>query len=171
VAAFTHPGSDPSQCKPTGFQLQVHHLDAVASSFPSKDATSITQSAECRFEREVRSFRRQAIDFCSTSRPALTAASLGSSGDRPPAMRSAFTKWTTPASAGKYRRAKVVFPAPLGPAITMQRGGLFRLGILQAYRFGRAVGLSACALRPHPCSDAYPTLTAFPTLFRRPQAI
>jgi len=39
-------------------------------------------------------------------------------------MRSAFTKWTTSAPSGKYRRAKVVFPAPFGPAMTMHRGRL-----------------------------------------------
>src|ERR1700722_2394361 len=71
----------------------------------------------------------------STSRPAFIAASPGLSGDNPIARRSAFTKWTTPSSSGKYRRANVVLPAPFGPAITIQRGVFFRLGIREAYRF------------------------------------
>ena len=68
------------------------------------------------------SARRPSRPPIHTSRPALTAASPGSSGDSPAAMRSAFTKRITSAPSGKYRRAKVVFPAPFGPAMTMHRG-------------------------------------------------
>ena len=39
-------------------------------------------------------------------------------------MRSAFTKRTMAASRGRNSQANVVLPAPLGPAITTQRGGL-----------------------------------------------
>ena len=39
----------------------------------------------------------------------------------PPAIRSAFTKWITRASLDRNSRAKVVLPAPLGPAMTMHR--------------------------------------------------
>src|ERR1051326_4415012 len=57
-------------------------------------------------------------------RPAASAARSGRSGDRPPAIRSALTKGITPASFGRYSLAKVVLPAPLGPAMMMQSGDL-----------------------------------------------
>src|SRR5258708_33072364 len=38
-------------------------------------------------------------------------------GERPAAMRSAFTKRGNPASAGRNSRANVVLPAPFGPAM------------------------------------------------------
>jgi len=52
---------------------------------------------------------------------------LGLNGERPAAIRSAFTKLITPASFGRYSRANVVLPAPFGPAITMQRGVFIRM--------------------------------------------
>ena len=55
-------------------------------------------------------------------RPAAIAALSGRKGDKPPAIRSALTKWSTPASLGRYSRANVVLPAPFGPAMTTQRG-------------------------------------------------
>lgn len=48
------------------------------------------------------------------------AAKSGFSGDQPLAIKSALTKWITP-SSGRYRAAKVVLTAPLGPAMTMHR--------------------------------------------------
>ena len=63
-------------------------------------------------------------------------------------MRSAFTKWKTLASSGKYRRAKVVFPAPFGPAITMHRG---------RRRCARVIGLfiwPSCSPASNPPSGA-----------------
>src|SRR5918993_4760978 len=56
-------------------------------------------------------------------RPAANAANSGRSGDSPLAIRSEFTKWITPASFARNSRAKVVFPAPLGPAMMMHLGG------------------------------------------------
>ena len=44
-------------------------------------------------------------------RPARIAAASGSKGERPEAIRSAFTKISSPASAGRSSRARVVFPA------------------------------------------------------------
>jgi len=55
-------------------------------------------------------------------RPAATAARSGCNGEIPLAIRSAFTKCVTPASFIKNSRAKVVLPAPFGPAMTMHRG-------------------------------------------------
>src|SRR5256886_8202377 len=57
-----------------------------------------------------------------TRRPAASAANRGSSGDNPWAIRSALTNWIKRATFGRYSRAKVALPAPLGPAITMHRG-------------------------------------------------
>jgi hypothetical protein len=45
-------------------------------------------------------------------------------GDRPAAMRSALMKFNTRASFGRYSRANVVLPAPLGPAMRRHRGTL-----------------------------------------------
>ena len=55
-------------------------------------------------------------------RRATNAASSGLKGERPPAIRSALTKWITLASLGRNSRANVVLPAPFGPAMTMQNG-------------------------------------------------
>ena len=47
-------------------------------------------------------------------------------------MRSAFTKFTTRASFGRYSFAKVVLPAPFGPAIKRHRGPNFLRFLLVA---------------------------------------
>src|SRR4029079_7329065 len=49
-------------------------------------------------------------------RPARIAARSGSKGDNPAAMTSTLTKSGQFASFNKYSRAKVVLPAPFGPA-------------------------------------------------------
>ena len=57
-----------------------------------------------------------------TKRPARSALRVGSSGDKPAAMRSALTNSVHFAKAGRCSRAKVDLPAPLGPAIKWQTG-------------------------------------------------
>src|SRR5258708_788285 len=56
------------------------------------------------------------------SLPAAIAALSGRRGESPLAIKSAFTKCMTPTSLGRNSLAKVVLPAPFGPAMTMQRG-------------------------------------------------
>src|SRR5690606_28606321 len=56
---------------------------------------------------------------CSISRPARIAAVSGANGARPAAIRSALMKRGTLASAGRNDCAKVVLPAPFGPAMMM----------------------------------------------------
>jgi hypothetical protein len=51
-----------------------------------------------------------------------SAQTDGFRGESPFAIESEFTNRIIPASFGKNSWAKVVFPAPFGPAITMQRG-------------------------------------------------
>lgn len=63
MPAFPDPGGDSLLRKPAGLQLQVHHLDAIASSLPSTDTASIAQAAERRLEREIRAVRHQTIDL------------------------------------------------------------------------------------------------------------
>jgi hypothetical protein len=60
----------------------------------------------------------------SINRPARRAASSGANGDRPAAIRSALMKVVMPTSNGRYSRANVVLPAPLGPAMMMVRFSL-----------------------------------------------
>ena len=55
----------------------------------------------------------------SISRPALKEAVSGLNGAKPAAIKSALMKRRVCASAGKKLRAKVVLPAPLGPAMMM----------------------------------------------------
>ena len=50
---------------------------------------------------------------------ALIEAVSGANGAKPAAIKSALMNVGQLASLGKYSRAKVVFPAPLGPAIMM----------------------------------------------------
>jgi hypothetical protein len=52
---------------------------------------------------------------------ALIAANSGAKGDNPAAIKSALTKNGQPASLGKNSRAKVVLPAPFGPAMITMR--------------------------------------------------
>lgn len=54
--------------------------------------------------------------------PAASAANSGFSGDKPAAIKSAFTKGTMLASRSGNSRAKVVLPPPFGPAMITQRG-------------------------------------------------
>src|SRR6266545_5404853 len=56
------------------------------------------------------------------SLPAAIAALSGRKGESPLAIKSAFTKCMTPMSLGRNSLAKVVLPAPFGPAMTMQCG-------------------------------------------------
>jgi hypothetical protein len=55
-------------------------------------------------------------------RPAATATNSGLRGDSPPAIRSALTNRTTPASLTRNSLAKVVFPEPFGPATMTHTG-------------------------------------------------
>ncbi len=55
---------------------------------------------------------------------------MGRKGDSPLAINSGLTKWITPASLVKNSRAKVVFPAPFGPAMMMQRGADRASGVM-----------------------------------------
>ena len=59
---------------------------------------------------------RRLISF-NISLPALIDAVSGANGAKPAAIKSAFTKIGQLASLGKYSRAKVVLPAPFGPAM------------------------------------------------------
>jgi hypothetical protein len=59
-------------------------------------------------------------------RPALSAEVSGANGDRPLAIRSALTKIGQLTSLRRNSRAKVVFPAPFGPAMMTIRFALFR---------------------------------------------
>lgn len=54
--------------------------------------------------------------ICSMRRPERMATSSGANGERPSAIKSALMKMGHPASCGRYSHAKVVLPAPLGPA-------------------------------------------------------
>jgi hypothetical protein len=92
------------------------------------------------------------LSSVSTSRPPRLAASSGRSGESPDAIRSAFTKWITPASRGRNSRANVVFPAPFGPAMTTHRGVDLEpaLGDPRAPSVHRTVAtLPRSALPPH----------------------
>jgi hypothetical protein len=55
----------------------------------------------------------------SIMRPAVMAADAGLNGAKPAAIKSALMKCAKPASFGKNDVAKVVLPAPFGPAITL----------------------------------------------------
>ena len=59
--------------------------------------------------------------------PALRAAFSGLNGDMPAAIKSALINLGQSASFGRNVRAKVVLPAPLGPAI------ITTLGIISNY--------------------------------------
>jgi hypothetical protein len=59
---------------------------------------------------------------CRKIRLAATSCFSGASGDKPAAIRSALIKFWQLATLGKYSRAKVVLPAPLGPAMIQQIG-------------------------------------------------
>ena len=68
------------------------------------------------------------------SLPARTIAREGENGESPSAIRSALTKRGQPASLGRYSLAKVVLPAPFGPAM-MSISGMRNPDELAAFRF------------------------------------
>ncbi len=91
-------------------------------------------------------------------RPAANAANSGRNGESPVAIKSGLTKWITAASLAKNSRAKVVFPAPLGPAMMMHLGDkspcLFMGAILSTAAY--ITQLLAPTIQPirqasHPC--------------------
>jgi hypothetical protein len=80
------------------------------------------------------------------------AAFSGANGAIPAAIRSALTNTGHPASLGKNSCAKVVFPAPFGPAMMMMRGGVsidhftFFMGYEAGWRFCLLVELAGILL-------------------------
>jgi hypothetical protein len=64
---------------------------------------------------------------CRKIRLAEISCRSGSSGDSPAAIKSALIKRVQPATFGRYSNAKVVLPAPLGPATIQQVGISFIL--------------------------------------------
>src|SRR5688572_9612741 len=82
----------------------------------------MTHATESALEGKVHLSLRQAVISFKNRRPASVRASSGLNGAKPLAIKSALTKWTTSARDSRNSSANVVFPAPFGPAITMQRG-------------------------------------------------
>lgn len=99
-----------------GWADRIFAAHAVDISVGTEDVPTLPGSKENLSPRFVYS----AI-VSSINRPALKAASSGAKGDRPAAIRSAFTKLGNSASIGKNSRAKVVLPAPFGPAMMTMR--------------------------------------------------
>ena len=64
----------------------------------------------------------RAVDLCRYVYPScFECGPSGAKGDNPAAIKSAFTKFGQSASLGRNSRAKVVFPAPFGPAMITMR--------------------------------------------------
>lgn len=80
------------------------------------------------------------------NRPARIAAVAGRTGDKPTAIRSALTKAGQSASLGRYSSAKVVLPAPFGPAMIMTfLSGIHRVRWFRGVRVGTYSLLTAGA--------------------------
>ena len=124
VPALPDAGGDAAQRQSWRRQAQENNLYAVARRFPASEAVEIDHPAQGRLEGEVSAGAGVAVEFGEEKPAAGERGQIRAQGESPPAMRSAFTKCRTPAPVGRYSRAKVVLPAPFGPAMTMQRGVL-----------------------------------------------
>lgn len=81
------------------------------------DMPEIGDTCQGRLEGKASPRETHSCISVSISRPAFNAAASGANGDKPAAIKSALMKRGHCASAGRNDLAKVVFPAPLGPAM------------------------------------------------------
>jgi hypothetical protein len=126
MSAALHPKLDSEQRELHRVNLQEHHFDGGFNPFPQ----SLHVCEPLKVVSKAISFRssQSRSNSLSRIRAAATCAAAGAKGERPAAIKSAFTNCSTPASFGRNSFAKVVFPAPFGPAITMQRGLRLAMG-------------------------------------------
>ena len=120
-----------TQRKFNGCESQEGNFDSIASRLP----TLVRYDNPFNVLSKAKSSRAAAnrSNSVRNKRRALSAARSGFNGDRPAANKSAFTKRTTPASFGKNSRAKVVLPAPFGPAMMMHRDDFISIPGLQLH--------------------------------------
>lgn len=109
-------------------QPQEHHFDHIPRRLQMLNAFQFPLNVDSNAKEDLSLASRS--NSISRNLPALRAANSGCKGDRPAAIRSAFTKRRIPVSAVKNFLAKVVFPAPLGPAIMMHLGLALRRAML-----------------------------------------
>jgi hypothetical protein len=129
MTSFAHPDGNASQRKPAGVEPQVDDLDRVASPLPRAYPPRIPHPAERRLERNVQTFRGESIDSpqykpsrSDRRKPGITGRACARDEVRVPKMEDSCVLWQVPLRAA-------VFPAPFGPATTMQRGRRFGLDI------------------------------------------
>ncbi len=106
----------------------------VTQCTPMQQLRYISSSRQSSFQRKAAAMCNVVVNFRQHDAP-LMAATSGAKGDRPAAIRSALTNTGHWASTGKNSRAKVVFPAPLGPAMMMARREISIMRCSSNYHF------------------------------------
>ena len=124
MAALSNAAGDARDRSVRIRQREEEQCDVPARIASCDDAPEVGTAGERRLEGEVSARAMQPSISSSITRPARTAAAFGANGDRPAAIRSALTKRGQCASSGRKARAKVVLPAPFGPAMIRTRRSL-----------------------------------------------
>jgi hypothetical protein len=124
VATFLDPRCNSFQSDLRRVDLEIDDLDPVSGRLPSCQGRGVGASAERRLNAKLAPAAANRSISARNTCPAVTAAISGFSAESPAAMRSALTNWTTSGSFGRNSRAKVVLPAPLGPAMITQRAAV-----------------------------------------------
>ena len=120
MPALPNPFRDPRDCRFRVRLAKKKQADMVALGPPSLDPTQVAESGKSRLKGEtIPPLRTQSAISSSIRRPALNAAASGANGESPAATRSALMNRKHFASSGRKESAKVVFPAPFGPAMMM----------------------------------------------------
>ena len=96
---------------------QIVELDKVARRPSPSKKRDVRLSAKCALEGKALAFRDTIPDFTQQNPSTFRASWLGASGERPFAISSALRKRTSVARFLRNSVAKVVFPAPLQPAM------------------------------------------------------
>lgn len=159
MSALLDSRGDTLQGKLRRIELQEDDLDPVPGLFPAPETLRIRRPLKVLSNTKLSPALASRSSSAKTIRPAAAAANDGFSGDRPPAIKSAFTKRTIPASFGRNSRANVVFPAPFGPAMTRQTGRGLRTGMV------RKILLPPKGAR-HTVEESHHPEASFPSGFR-----
>ena len=103
-------------------QGQINQFHPPAVPVQLLDQVQIATSRQGGFKSEILTGRDAYLDLPQKERLAANNSRSGASGESPAAIRSALMKCVQPATRGRYSNAKVVLPAPLGPAMIQQVG-------------------------------------------------
>ena len=133
MSALPNPLGNTMHRYVCGRQSEVDDLDAVTDILPTLPSSKKAETAQGTLNGKIGAASGTSIDFFQHKTAGRISAARGRNGERPAAIRSAFTNSTIPEYLGRNSSANVVLPEPFGPAMTMHLGAVSR-----AF-FGKAV--------------------------------